>query len=74
VNLETINQELKQKFKKMSPEQFDEYVRDLRKLYLSQHPRYKFVLDRANMSIDFNETTKGRMFDESWEDFMRGKR
>lgn len=44
MNLETINQELKQKFKKMSLEQFDEYVRNLRKLYLSQHPRYEYML------------------------------
>ena len=38
MNIQTLNEELRKKFKKMSPEQFEKYVHELQCMYMKEHP------------------------------------
>ena len=45
MNIQSINAELRQKFKRMSPEQFEQYIYELRRIYIKEHPNFRRMVE-----------------------------
>jgi hypothetical protein len=49
MNMQSINAELRQKFKRMSPEQFEQYVCELRRIYIKEHRRFRRTIESEDI-------------------------
>jgi hypothetical protein len=47
--MQSINAELRQKFKRMSPEQFEQYFCELRRIYIKEHRRFRRTIESESM-------------------------
>ncbi len=47
MNMQNINEELRQKFKRMSPEQFEQYIYELRRIYIKEHRRFRRMVEEG---------------------------
>lgn len=45
MNMQHINAELREKFKRMSPEQFEQYIFELRRIYIKEHPSFRRMVE-----------------------------